>query len=173
MEYFVLEQDRRIVDAVVPVGIDIPHQAFKRLNIEVQDELSVQYYVKDNPHIEYVDFIERPIPLVTDGVKEVFERYEPQMFFKPVVLADPKRMRQDLYWLVIPELLDCLSPWSEFQKNGTLKRLVIDPIKVGKTNVFRIADTIEEQLLVSLHVAESLLRRGFCGIHMKRVEIQQ
>lgn len=171
MEYFVLEQDRRIVDAVIPVGIDITHEAFKRMNIQEQDDLAVQYYVKDNSHIEYIDFIERPVPLVTDGVKEVFELYEPQMFFKPVVLADPKRMRQDLYWLVIPELHECLSSQSEFQKNGTLKRLVIDKMKVGRYKVFRIADTIEEKLLVSLHVAESLLRRGFCGIHMKRVEI--
>ncbi|HEX2954961.1 MAG TPA: DUF1629 domain-containing protein [Bacillota bacterium] len=173
MEYFILEQDQRVADAVLPTNVEIPRRAFKRLEAEEQDDLAIQYYVKDNPQIAYIDFIERPVPLVTDAVKQIMEKYDPKLFLKPVVLADPKRMRQELYWLVLPKMLDCLSKKSEFNKNGTLKRLVIDEEKVGGTMIFRIHGTLEEQIIINLYVAESMLRRGFTGFWLKRVEIEE
>lgn len=170
MEYFLLEQDQRVANAVIPMNVDIPRRAFSRLNVAEQDDGAVQYYVKGHSSIEYVDFIERPIPLITDAVKQVMERYDPKIFFKPVVLADPKRMRQTLYWLVIPRIVEGLSSKSEFNKTGTLKRLVIDEKKVGDATIFRIDRVLEDQIVINLYVAESLLRRGFKGLRLKRVE---
>ncbi len=170
MKYFIMQQDKRIVDAVYPVNINIPRQSFKKVKAEDQDNMAIQCYVRNNPQIRYIDFLEHPVPLVSDRVKQLMEKYEEGLFFKPVVLADPKQMRQDLYWVIIPNMVECLSSRSEFHKTGTIKHLIIDSKKVGGIHIFRIAESIEDQILVSLKVAESLLRHEFMGIGLKQVE---
>ena len=102
----------------------------------------------------------------------MFEIYEKNIFFKPVVLADKKRIKQDLYWLVVPEKRKCLSSETEFKKDGMIKRIVIDEKKVLESIVFLIDYIKENFIIVNLDVAESILRRGLIGIKFKKIETE-
>ncbi len=173
MEYFIISQDIAIPDQVQPVGIlkVIDRESIKPENIRKMDELAVQFEIKENNKAVYVDFIENPVPLVSDRLKDILSKYEERIFFKPVLLADIKNTRQDVYWLLVPDSIECLSDKSEFNKNGTVKNLVLDENKVRFRKVFKVKGILENLIIIRLDVAESLLRREFTGIKLKKAEI--
>lgn len=175
MEFFILSQDNTIPDPVEPAGIlkVIDRDMIKKENIHKMDELAVQFEIKENNRSVYIDFIENPVPLVSDKLKELLGKYEERIFLKPVLLADIKHLRQDVYWLLVPDSMDCLSSKSEFNKNGTVKRIVIDENKIRFRKVFKIKGILENLIILRLDVAESLLRRDFTGIRLKKVEMDR
>ncbi|TYQ16970.1 UNVERIFIED_CONTAM: hypothetical protein Cloal_3560 [Acetivibrio alkalicellulosi] len=163
MEYYLIYQDNRIENFAEPMGVS------KIINM---DDLPVQFYIKDKSENEYIDFIEKPVTLISEKLKQIFEIYQKGIFYKPVVLADKKRMRQDLYWLMLPQKRECLSLQTEFNKNDTIKRIVIDEKKAGNYSIFSIDGIIENFIVVNLDVAESVLRSDFFGIKFKKVEVE-
>lgn len=174
MEYFILGQDKRITNAVKPIGVSelVTKTGFITKNWGALDDLPAQVYITQKDHQEYVDLIANPLPLISDKLKQLFQKFDPDIFFKPVILADQKKMRQNLYWLMVPQNCDCLSSNSEFHKNLTLKRLIIDPQKARGKWIFKIAGIMEAYIFVNLGVAESILRRNFQGIEFINVETE-
>ncbi|MBV7275320.1 hypothetical protein I6U48_20685 [Clostridium sp. PL3] len=168
MEYFIICQDKRVLNSVEPIGVS--KEIDKNIDTKVEDEMPVQFYIKEKKENEYVDYIEGQTPLISDKLKYIFEKFQEDIFLKPAVLADIKRMRQDLYWIMIPQAVECLSPKAEFNKDGTLKRLVIDETKIGFTKIFKVDGILENFIMISLDLAESILRRDFTGIKLERVE---
>lgn len=168
MEYFIICQDQRVLNSVEPIGV--AKAIDKNIDTKITDEMPVQFYIKEKKENEYVDYIEGQVPLISDKLKYIFEKFQEDTFLKPAVLADVKRMRQDLYWLMIPQSIDCLSPKTEFKKDGTLKRLVIDENKIGFTKIFKVEGILENFIILSLDLAESILRGDFIGIKLERVE---
>lgn len=177
MDYFILVQDRRIADAIEPAGLGkmVKRVPFHAAELVALDEQIVPIYLKSGSHKRYIDFIENPVTLVSDQLKQILEKYEPKLFFKPMMLMElgKRPPRQELYWLMAAQRIDCLSPQSEFNINGTLKRLVIDDKKISREKIFQIKGIIEDLLLIRLDVAESLLRRDFTGIKLKKVQLAE
>lgn len=172
MEYFVISQDKRIENVVEPIGIlkEINKEILNKEGIKHMDDMPVQFDIKEKSSSEYIDFIEKPVLLVSDNLKKILNKYDKKIFFKPVVLCDRKEEKQDLYWLMVLDSIDCLSPKSEFNKNGTIKRLIIDEKKIGNFKIFKVNEVMEDLVIIRLDVAESLLRRDFTGIKLKKVE---
>lgn len=172
MDFYVISRDLQVYDSVEPIGINkvFDVESIRRGKIEDLDDLPVQFYIKHKTENEYVDFIERPVPLISEKLKQVFEMYQKNIYFKPVVLADVKKMKQSLYWLFVPDATECLSPRSEFKMDGALKKLVIDEKKANLHRVFRVAGVLEDIVIVNQDVAESTLRRDFYGIKFTRVD---
>lgn len=119
----------------------------------------------------YPDFLEFPIPLVSDRLKALLEKYMPGLEWEVAILTDFQQARQDVYWVLRPPFIDCLSAQTEWYSNDTLKRLVLRQGEM-ESPVFRIAGLIEPHIYIHLSVAESLLRRSFTGIRVQRVEIE-
>jgi hypothetical protein len=166
MEYFRMSQEKTMLDAVQPTGTSNQtwREPFQRLTPRQLDDQPLQFYIKEQAHPQYIDFIEHPLPLVTDKVKSLLEKYQPNSFFKPVILADLRRMRQEVYWLMIPPSISCLAAESVFNADGTLEQMVLDSGKIGRMRVFSIKGIMENYIIVRLDVAESLLRRDAAGI---------
>lgn len=172
MEYFILSQDEPVTEAIKPLGISrlIKNYGLTTESWEGQNDLPEQFYLDEDGGDEYVDFITEPVPLVSSQLKELFQKFDAQIFFKPVVLADPKAMRQELYWLINPLSCDCIVAQSEFNKNGSIKRLVIDQCKTEGKWIFKVAGIMEHWIIVNLGVAEAILRRELSGVRFIRVD---
>ncbi|GAC41161.1 hypothetical protein [Paenibacillus popilliae] len=172
MSYFILSQDDRILDAIEPVGIRkaIPKDIFDEAQVDELKEMSLQFPVSDREQIEYVDFIERPIPLLSNKLKQLIEKFLPRRYYHPVGLVDFTRMRQEVYWITLPQRIDCLSHKSEYHCNGTLKRSVIRRDMAGDAPFFQIDGVYETILVVNLILAESILRRDFHGLKLTKVD---
>ena len=168
MDYFLITEDNRIINRIEPMGIT--KAVFKEVSSE-EDE-PMLFHLKEKSQNDYVDFIDRPVPLVTDRCKEVLKMYSKQTIFAPVILYETKRDTQELYWYVKPPKIACLSEQTEFNKNGTVKRLVINPGQVAGHRVFQIDQVMENFIVVDLIVLESLLRRGLIGFRPELIQME-
>ncbi len=174
MNYFILSQDERISNAVEPVGIAqvIKKELLTVDRMEALEELDRQFPILEKSKVDYIDFIEKPIALLSDSFKQLVEKYEPRLPCKPVVLMDMPKVMQTLYWLVIPPKVSCLSMETEFHLDGTLKRLVIDENLAASYPLFQIEGIKENLLVVNIELAESILRRAFRGIRLQKIQTE-
>lgn len=171
MDYFLITQDNRWLDRVVPIAN--PGSLFNHETAaDKPDELTpIQINVREAVSPEYVDFIERPLALVSERLKRVWKMVEPEAVFAPVVLTEVKRNVQKLYWHFNPPKIRCLSTQAEFYPNQTIKKLVINPATVADYRIFKIDQTLEPFIVCNLVVVESMLRRGFTGFKFTKVEL--
>ncbi|MBG9794662.1 hypothetical protein ABD76_20090 [Paenibacillus dendritiformis] len=164
-DYYLLIDDDRISRKIRPQGL--PHDlAFDRL-----PPISLLDINEDNSGMgDYVDWLDKPRRMVSDRMKAILEQYNPALSVKRTDLIDRKNNKHNVYWVLqVPEL-ECLSPESEFHRNGTVKRLVLDHKRVKEHHFFAIAGIMEPYIVVSLEAAESLLRRGLTGFMLRKAE---
>ncbi|WP_043922594.1 hypothetical protein [Paenibacillus terrae] len=119
----------------------------------------------------YPDFLEFPLPLVSDRMKALLEKYMPGLEWRAAILTDFQQARQEVYWVLRPPMVDLLSSQTEWYPNDTLKRLILRQGEM-EPPVFRIEGLIEPHIYIHLAVAESLLRRSFTGIRVQRIEME-
>ncbi len=172
MKYFYLTQDKSVSNIVEPQEMTkaINKVHVKNGKLQYLDKDPIQFYVKDKSDNVYADYIENPFHLVSDRFKQVLDKFQKYIFFKPIVLADVKRMKQELYWLAIPEIIDCLSSLSEFDKIGAVIKLVIDEKKVGYLKVFKVKGLGEDYIIVDSDVREAILAAKILGVTFNPVD---
>ncbi len=169
MRYFELITDPEVSNPIRLQKID--RQQYKNglseEEFQAVPELKVAYF-QNSPQVEILDVLEDPAFLVSDGVKRVFALYEPQMPFRAlqVFSMDQEDQTAPLYWLPwLPEI-ECLSRKSETYDNGMLKKLVLDLDVPLEHEIFRVAGLLEHKVIVSMAVAESMLRRRQSGFRL-------
>ncbi|MBD8498797.1 imm11 family protein [Paenibacillus arenosi] len=177
MAYFVLKQDPRWLHAVEVVGgfstlqrSDDTEDGDK--SKRGADYGSLPFHVRTQSRQRYVDYLERPLPLLSDKLKRLVEKYAAKMPVRSAVLIDQEQGQQQPYWIIAPPVVDCLSEATEFYLDGSLKQLVIEKEKVGPYHLFKLGGIREDMLIVSLALAESMLRRDFTGIRVEHVDMQ-
>lgn len=173
MEYYILLQDERVMNYAEPIGLSkvINRDFVRNADIEALNTDPVMVYIKEKDECEYIDIIDRPVLLISDKIKQVFDMFGKEGFYKPVVFGDPKHMETHLYHLVIPKKVDCLSRLSEFNPDGTIKRLVLDSNKLRGEHIFSVKGIHECFIIVDLDVVENIIRSDYIGIKLKKVEV--
>jgi hypothetical protein len=173
MEYFIMRQDGRYSNCIEPVVPKdaLDQEAVKQGALQFVDlRTPVMFYLREKREPDYLDYLEKPFLLISDRLRQLFLQHEKRFFYKPIVMADVKRMRQDYYWLLLPERLDCLTPRSEFHKDRSLKRAVVDCRQIGYCKIFKLAGLLEERLVVDRDVAEAVLAGDFTGVRFEKIE---
>lgn len=130
-------------------------------------------YFAYSPQLEICDVLFRPTLLIENAVKRLWGLYEPQMKFKSVqVFAnDPEIDVSPLYWSPVLKTVDCMDAEASFYPNGTLKNPVVRLRSVQAHQILRVAGLVENVTLVSLPVAESMLRRFTTGYDLVPVSL--
>ncbi|HEY9061892.1 MAG TPA: hypothetical protein VIO64_15505 [Pseudobacteroides sp.] len=173
MDYYIISQDERFINFAEPSGLSkvVDKDLVKSRDLEALNTDPVMVYIKEKDESEFIDIIEKPVLLISDKIKQVFERYGKDEFYKPVILGVPKHMETSLYHLVVPKKVECLSKSSEFNPDGTIKRLVLDRSKLNCQHIFSVSGVRENFIIVNLDVVESIIRSDYIGIKLKRVEV--
>ena len=70
------------------------------------------------------------------------------------------------------EQVDGTSDKTEYYPNGTVKRLVLNRKKIGRHNLFLLEGSHRKDPVVSLALAESILRRHPTGVRFEEVEVE-
>ncbi|WP_025683934.1 hypothetical protein [Paenibacillus maysiensis] len=163
-----IQQDDRITDYMYPVEINRKQLWEWAESLSVADEESIlQFYVSGDA--DYIDFIEHPVSIVSEQLKEIFDIYQAGLSWKLVVFADMLRMQQTRYWLANPPSLMCLSPRSEYHRDGTLNKIILDEYTVENHKIFRVQDA-NHHIIVDLDVAECILKFNLTGLKLRKVE---
>ncbi|MEY8356560.1 hypothetical protein AALB39_24855 [Lachnospiraceae bacterium 54-53] len=173
MRFFTMEQDKSLPDMIRFRDFDIcgPRHIFYKEDGDKIDDSTMMYLAKDSGETA-PDFIQSPVYLVSDKVKKVLDMYEDDMVFRTVTIASKERETIMVYHHLLPDRMDMLSGQTEFYTSGSVKRLVLDPEKIGHHKVFLLNDKRFFNPLVSLEVVESLLRRNVTGIIWKEVLVE-
>jgi hypothetical protein len=173
MEYYIISQDERVINYAEPSGLSklIGKDMIRNGDLDALNTEPVMVYIKDKDESEFIDIIEKPVLLISDKIKQVFDMYGNDELYKPVVLGNSKNMETCLYHLIVPKRAECLSKSSEFNPDGTVKRLVLDGSKIISEHIFSVNGIREYFVIVDLDVVENIIRSDYLGIKLKRVEV--
>lgn len=173
MRFFTMEQDRNLSDMIELRDFDIcgPRHIFYKKDAENINESTALYLSQKGGECA-PDFIQSPIPMVSDTVKKVLDMYEDGMIFKSVVLISKERKTILPFHTLLLDDMDMFSDKTEFYANGSIKRLVLDSVKIGEHHIFWLNDKRFRNPFVSLEIVESLLRRNVTGIIWQEVEVE-
>lgn len=173
MRFFTMEQDQNIPDMIEFRDFDIcgPRHIFYRKDAEDVNESTTLFLTEKSGECA-PDFIQSPIPMVSDTVKKVLDMYEDDMIFKSVAIISKEREVILPYHTLLLDGMNMLSEKTEFYANGSVKKLVLDSKKIGEHHIFWLSDKRFRNPFVSLEVVESLLRRNVTGIIWQEVEVE-
>lgn len=168
---FFIMRAEKLNNVAEPKGItkSIKLEHVRENMIQCLDTQPVQFYIKEKSNSIYTDFIENPIPLVSNEIKELFDQLKlKSLFYKPVMLADIKKMKQTLYWLVVPRKIDCLSDETIFNRDNSIKSLKIDREKVGYYKIFKVKGIMEDYIIVDESLVNILNTSNFFGLEFEK-----
>ena len=151
MDYFVLEQTDFVALNAVKTG---------------ETKNAVLYKTSEINKLSKIDYIYKG-SLVSDRVKQLFERYLPQNKWIMNGYVDIEAGMQEVFWQMdlfeYIELKDAV-----FRNDGMVKKLSLD--KDPPPVIFKIKSprgTVSD--IVHISVAESLLRRKYYGLKLTRL----
>lgn len=177
MEYFLLKQSHKVVNPIQLMGIDgrqytttMTHQEFRKL-----DSVYVAY-ISYVPECEFPDVLVTPTYMVSDMIHKVLKMYDENLSFKTIqVFPDVKDKVKEAartYWICDCVMENCLHADAQILPNGEIKQVILDRKRMKGRDVFRVAGMIDNKLIVSLPVAESILRRCPYGVEFEKVIVR-
>jgi len=119
---------------------------------------------------EYPDALSRQIFVVREPLKQVFDMFVPDLTYKILCAMDlPNRKRAYYYAPQLPSI-ECYSEQSDANLNrSAIHSLRLKKECIGDNDIFRVGGINEHVVIVTLGVAECILRRKLNGIRLNRV----
>ncbi|MCI9047227.1 MAG: hypothetical protein HFG71_08120 [Hungatella sp.] len=172
MRYFFITQDTGLSGAIRFRDFDIQKggRLFTKADSKKLND-SVVLYLSGSGKEARPDFIQNPVTMCSYRLKDILEAYEDGIEFKDVVMIHKENSLQYNYVQILLEPIDALSGKSEWYPNGTLKRIVLDGKKIGEHHIFLLDGGYRRDPVISLPLAESLLRRDVTGICLEEAEV--
>lgn len=174
MQYFELLQSPKVENPIVLTGLDknaycyaMPPDRFEAL-----ERLNVAYF-SGSEREEPCDILLEPTFMVSDELKKLLSMYNKEIAFKGIQALPTVEecALYPLYWVPCFSETACMHRDSVVYDNGMLSSLVLDESKIGRQDVFRLSGCLEYKIIVSMPVAESILRRRFYGVGLKKLEV--
>lgn len=122
------------------------------------------FTIEPSEHTIFTDIILFPFLLISPKAMDVVKMYKELCFYRDVILLDQTSGKSELYHLpVFNETEKILI--REKQDESSIGSVILDK------NIFWVRDSIKRHTIISLDLAESLLRRNITGIGIKEVEL--
>jgi len=132
-----------------------------------------QLFILDSTtKIIYTDFILFPFLLVSPSVMDVIKMYKELCFYRDVILLDQERGDSKLYYLPIfneTNKLRVIETGNKVWKNSNFFECNVK-VYLDK-HIFWVSDSQKRHTIITLDMAESLLKRSITGIGIKEVEL--
>ncbi len=174
MEYFRLITNNSMKEPIKAGGLDT---GYYKPNITIEEfaripKAMVSYY-DYKEELEFPDYVALPVPLFSTKLRDTLQIYDEEIQYKPVCyFAKQLEIKKSLlYWFLYLKQLDCLHETCVKNPNGSIGKLVLDRHKIMGQDIFRIQGILENKIIISLPVAESILRRRLYGIGFEKVEV--
>lgn len=131
-------------------------------------------YYHYSDEVEVTDLLTEPTLMVSSALKKVLFLYNEAIEAKSVKLfaVEDEIDIAPEYWILNVPDVDCLSDEVKFQPNGTAEKLILKRNAIGKEDVFKVRGTLENFIIISTAVVESILRRKLYGIGFEEVEVK-
>ena len=174
MKYYELKLDNtNFIEA--PALIDwYGIQDVRLIKWETYHKLKNRLVYRINPaeKIVFTDIISFPFLLVSPLVRSVIKMYGDKVVFKEVILLSAEKDFEEVYYLPIMEESDQIN-MLYVKKNQNYIQQAKKPEWVGERNIFWVKKNGKRHTIISLDLAESLLRRNAVGLELKEVFLTQ
>lgn len=167
--YLVMRADKRIRNKIKFRDLDMEHtMPLTEEEIKKIQDITVLFMIGDKGSV-YPDFIEQPIPMISDRLKKLLEKYDDTTDYKKVIW-NQKGEKQALYWTIFPKKILCFSKNSTYYPNGMIKEIRLNKEQIGRHKIFRMEEKNNYDIVVHLDVAESIMRRAPNGVLFTSIE---
>lgn len=122
------------------------------------------FTIKPSDRTIFTDIILFPFLLLSLKVTDVIKMYRERCFCRDVILLDQISGKSELYQLPVFDETDKLSI-KERQADTQDGKVVLDK------HIFWVRDSVKRHTVISLDLAESLLRREVTGLGLKEIEL--
>ncbi len=122
------------------------------------------FTIKPSDRTIFTDIIQFPFLLLSLKVTEVIKMYRERCFCRDVILLDQISGKSELYQLPVFDETDKLSI-RERQDGAQNETVDLDK------HIFWVRDSLKRHTVISLDLAESLLRREVTGLGLKEIEL--
>lgn len=169
MKYYSMSQDKRIHN--VFELIEFPGKEAVDLDSSYADRLkdNTALFTKETENSLYPQMLDAPLTMVEKEIYEVIRMYDQDVIFKGVSIINREKQTNRNYYLALIDRLDCLHESSEFHKDNSVIKLVLDKKKVNNAHIFKIKGISKNTVVVSMDIVESILRRGCFGISFEEI----
>lgn len=171
MEYFILTIDSTVKKPIYPLDCK---NISKNKILTIQESEGMEYLriskFNSDKTTEYSDIIINPLYMVSNNLKAIIKENYFDLYTLGVQMLD-QNGEGVLYWILALEELDCVSPKTSFNPDGTLKELILDKDIIKYKKIFKISGIFESILIVNLDLAEKMLNSDLYGIFIKKVKV--
>lgn len=137
---------------------------------------SMVTYFDYAPDFDVPDYVVTPTPMVSSRLRKVFHMYDDSIEFKSV--QNYTSQEKDAfklapsYYVYYVEQTPCLHKDSIIAPNGAVTDLVLKGSELRNKDIIVVGGIQEKITIVSLALAESILRRRMFGIDFEEVKIR-
>ena len=160
MEYFRIEQEQRVSSypqinsSILPTVKEPNPRVFSKSTAK---QSRINYIVL--PFIEIIRLHEHFL-VISKELKQIFSAYQEGGQYLPFFTTDIDGKGLP-YYAFYPFVLDCLSEEAEFDRPIGVKKLVLNPEKIGSHKIFQVGGLIgRPHLIVDLEILELMLYSG-------------
>ena len=175
MDYFLLKSSAKV--PLQPTLMDtklyqyrLTQEAYERLP---QSEIFSFHHTED---IEIPELLLQPTFMVGDSLKQIISLYDETVSWKSLYLMPDEEDKvvegTKHYWIPNLSKVRCLHSETEMLPNGAVSKLILDKSCLRNVDIFQVEETLENMVLVSLALAESISRRHPYGVRLERVEVR-
>lgn len=134
------------------------------------------FFVESEQDMQFTDIIRFPFLLISPRIKELIKKYRELCFVKEVILLDQKMERPELYYLpVFDEIKQVQIVTSRYVDGVCVSREGRPGKKLPaiKKHIFWVREGDKRHTVISLDLAESLIRRKVTGLRLEEVRLYQ
>jgi len=129
-------------------------------------------YVQSSPDTIFTDIMTTPFLMFSEKLFKITKQYVPNLVTKQIILLDEGNSEVNVYYLIILPKVDCISESSELNKTRSeFIKPVITASKIPPLDIFTLKNFDSVKPVISLNLAESILRREPRGIHLTEVHL--
>lgn len=172
MKYFIMTQDKRLRNVVKLKDFPTDQEADFDTSYADQVNANTVLHTEESDNTVYPDVLLAPLYLVEDKIYRVASMYDETLLFRKVSLVNLDRATRKSYWLPLLDRMDCLHSDSKFYKDNSVEQLVLDEEKVRGKEMFKIEGITPNWVVVSMNIAESVMRREPFGVRFEEVLVR-
>ncbi len=171
MKYFELTLDSNIYKNTPRLINWYGVQDVRLIKWETYHKLQNRQIYNIEPSLEtvFTDIVSVPFLLVSPMVRDTIKMYGDKVVFKEIILVDSKNQQEHIYYLPVMEENPDIGMFYMTRNNKRDNKGFHQ--WMNERNIFWIRQKGERHTIISLDLAESLLRRNAVGLALKEVRM--
>ena len=169
MKFFLLDADDRIEQ---PHFLDWHEKMRPKQQAAWDIPRLSNFAVSLSGDVDFMDIVSYPYFMISKEFSSLVRMYDETIKFKYAILFDKEHTRHLTYGMPRLEVVDCLSPESELNRDSSvLRRAVLRKDAVRGRTLFQVGGVKNRYVAASLDLVESAFRREVLGLRIRETEL--